>query len=93
MRIKFAHLRELSTSGVYVDFAVFDANAANGTDSDRADVLEDLTMRARLGMHLKIDASALLFGEGGRTRSYGDHFVIDYLSKRGVPRWTHYIDI
>ena len=93
MTIKFAHLRELSTTGVYVDFAVFHANATNGSDIERAEILEDLTTRARLGMRLKIDASALVFTEGGRTRTYGDHFVIDYLSKRGVPRPTHYIDV
>jgi hypothetical protein len=92
MRINFAHLRERSANGGYIDFAVFDANANSGRDDDRADLLFDLTMRAR-SLGLKIDVSALAYNENGRTRFYGDKNVVDYLAKGGVPRWTHYIDM
>jgi hypothetical protein len=91
MRINFAHIRERSTTGGYIDFAVFEANANSGRDEDRADVLADLTMRAR-ALGLKVDMSALVYREHGQNRSYGDRAVVDYL-KRGVPRRTHTIDM
>ena len=47
MRINFAHIRERSTTGGYIDFAVFDANASSGRDEDRADLLQTLTLGAR----------------------------------------------
>jgi hypothetical protein len=92
MRINFAHIRERSTSGGYIDFAVFDANASSGRDEDRATLLYELTRSAR-GLGLKVDVSALAYSEHGRIRFYGDESVVDYLSKSGVPRWTHYIDV
>ena len=49
-------------------------------------------MRARY-LGLKVDVSALLYQEHGRLRSYGDRAVVDYLSSRGMPRWTHYLDV
>jgi hypothetical protein len=91
MRINFAHLRESSTSGGYIDFAVFDANATNGMDSGRAEVLHDLTVKAQL-QGLKVDQSALAYSEHGQLRFYGSRSLVEYLSARGVPRWTHYID-
>lgn len=93
MRVHFAHLREMSTTGRYVDFAIFDANASSGLDSERANVLASLTTSARMALRLKIDASALVFVENGQQRTYGDHFVVDYLTKAGVPAWTHFIDV
>ena len=38
MRLNFAHIRERSTTGDYVDFAVFEANATSGRDEDYMDV-------------------------------------------------------
>jgi hypothetical protein len=92
MKINFAHLRERSTTGGFIDFAVFEANSNSGTDSGRAEVLGDLTMRARR-QGLKIDVSALIFAEHGQQRTYGDRVVVDYLSGMGVPHWTHYLDV
>lgn len=92
MRINLAHLRERSTAGGYIDFAIFEANATSGTDADRADVLHDLTMKARM-QGLKVDQSALAYRESGRLRFYGSRSLVDYLAKRGVPRWTHSIDL
>ena len=92
MRIRFAHLRERSTAGGFIDFAVFDAIASSDTDDDRADLLSDLTMRARY-LGLKVDVSALLYQENGQLRSYGDRAVVDYFSRRGMPRWTHYLEV
>lgn len=92
MKINLAHLRERSTSGGWIDFAVFDAKSTSGTNSDNADLLSELTAKARES-GLKIDQSALAFSQSGRTRFYGDKNLVDYLSRNGVPRWTHKIDL
>jgi hypothetical protein len=47
MKINFAHIRERSTSGDWIDFAVFEAKSMAGTDSANADVLARLTAKAR----------------------------------------------
>ncbi len=93
MRINFVHLREPAANGGYIDFAVFDANATTGRDEDRDILLSDLTMKARLGMQLKVDVSALAYSEHGQIRFYGDKTVVDYLKNGGVPGWTHYMDV
>lgn len=91
MRINYAHLRERSTSGGSIDFAVFEARSASGSDTANAEVLARLTARARAAGQ-KIDQSALAFQEHGRIKFYGDRKLVEYLSKTGVPRWTHTID-
>lgn len=88
-RISFAHLRERSTSGGWIDFAVFDAKP--NSSSERDSVLYELTMAARQN-GLCVDKSALAFRENGRNTFYGDKDLVDYLSKRGIPRWTHHLD-
>lgn len=92
MKINLAHIRERSTSGGWVDFAVFDAKSTSGTNSDNAALLSDLTAKGRAS-GLKIDQSALAFSQAGRIRFYGDKKLVDYLSRKGVPRWTHKIDV
>lgn len=59
MRINFAHFWERSTDGGRIELAVFAANAQNGTDAGRDDVLHDLTMMARRAGY-RIDKSAWL---------------------------------
>lgn len=92
MKINFAHIREHSTSGGWINFAVFEADSNNGTDSGRADVLHNLTMRARAN-RLQIDKSALVYTQNGRIMYYGTPDLVDYLSNNGVPRWTHSLDL
>ena len=89
MRINFAHLRERSTSGGWIDFAVFDAKSTTGSNDQ---LLASLTLRARAS-GLKIDQAALAYTEGGRLMFYGSKPLIDFLSRSGVPRWTHRIDV
>jgi hypothetical protein len=89
-RISFAHLRERSTTGGWIDFAVFDAKP--NSSSERDSVLYQLTMAARQN-GLSVHKSALAFRENGRNTFYGDRDLVDYLSKRGIPRWTHHLDI
>ena len=91
MRINFAHIRERSTSGDWIDFAVFDARSTSNSESANAEVLAQLVTKARIAGY-KIDQSALAFNEGGRVKFYGSRNLVDYLSRSGLPQWTHWID-
>ena len=91
MKINLAHLRERSTSGGWINFAVFDAKSSSG-DSGNATLLAQLTARARAS-GLKVDQSALAYSQNGQIRFYGTKTLVDYLSKSGVPGWTHTIDV
>jgi hypothetical protein len=88
MQINFAHLREPSTSGGWVNFAVFEARSTSGGDSANTQALAQLTAKARLAGH-QVDQSALAFTENGRVKFYGTKNLVDYLSRSGLPHWTH----
>lgn len=88
MQINFAHLRERATDGSEINFAVFEASATSNTDSARSAVLSNLTARAR-NSGLRVDQSAMAYRESGRIKFYGSKPLVDYLSRRWVPRWTH----
>lgn len=91
MRINFAHLREPSTSGGYIDFAVFEGRSSSGLSQDNDTVLAKWTMAAR-AQGLKVDQSALAFAHNGQTRFHGSRNLVQYLANHGVPRWTHNLD-
>ena len=92
MRINLAHIRERSTSGGWIDFAIFDARSTSGSNSDNDAVLADLTSKAR-GAGFKIDQSALSYTQNGALRFYGDKPLVDHLSRVGLPQWTHWIEV
>jgi hypothetical protein len=92
MKINLAHIRERSTTGGWIDFAVFDAKSTSGSDSGNATLLSQLTAKAR-GSGLKIDQSALAFSENGHIKFYGTKNLVDYLANHGLPQWTHQIDV
>lgn len=92
MKINLAHIREKSTTGGWIDFAVFDAKATSGGSSGNDTLLAQLTAQAR-DNGLKVDQSALAYKQGSRIMFHGDKNLVDYLSKSGVPRWTHTIDV
>lgn len=92
MKINLAHIRENSTSGGWIDFAVFDAKSTSSSDSVNATLLAQLTAKAQAS-GLKIDQSALAYNQNGRIHFYGTKNLVDYLSKRGLPQWTHNIDV
>jgi hypothetical protein len=92
MKFNFAHIRQPSTSGGWIDFAVFDARSTSGSDSANSQVLADLTSKVRQGGR-KIDQSALAFNEHGSLKFYGSKNLVDYLSKSGLPQWTHSITL
>jgi hypothetical protein len=89
MKVNMAHLRERSTTGGWIDFAVFDAKSTTGNNDE---LLYQLTNAARLS-GLKIDQSALAYMSSGRVHFYGDTNLTKYLAKGWVPRWTHQIDV
>lgn len=92
MKISLAHLRERAVSGGWVNFVVFGAKATSGGDQGNGELLSQLTSKAR-ATGLSVDQSALAYKEGGRIRYYGTPTLVNYLSKMGIPRWTHEIDI
>lgn len=91
MRVNLAHLRERARSGGWVNFAVFDARSTSGTREDNSRLLAQLTARAR-GANLQVDQSALAFMSGSQVRFFGSPPLVDYLSKSGLPGWTHTIE-
>lgn len=92
MRIHFAHIRERSKTGGWIDFAVFDAKSTTGSASAKDRVLADLTNKARAAGY-KIDQSALAYSEHGRLKFWGSKPLVEYLSRSGLPRWTHWIEV
>lgn len=92
MRVDFAHIRERGTNGAPIDFAVFDARSNTGFDDDNSVLLARLTYAAQSN-GLKVDQSALAYSENGRIRFFGSRPLVEHLSRVGVPRWTHHLDI
>lgn len=92
MRIRFAHLREHSVSGGWVNFAVFEAKSISGSNSDNSTLLAQLTSKVRV-MGLRVDQSALAFNQSGTVRFYGTKNLVGYLARNGISHWTHTIDI
>ncbi|GAB2180945.1 hypothetical protein DLREEDagrD3_11680 [Denitratisoma sp. agr-D3] len=92
MKIHLAHLRERARNGGWINFAVFDARSSSGSRSDNAQLLAQLTAKAR-GANLQVDQSALAFSSGGQVQFFGSPPLVDYLSQSGLPGWTHTIDV
>lgn len=87
MQIEMAHLRDQG-----IDFAVFNADATNRSDAGRRALLGRLMGAAR-NNGLKVDKAALAFEEFGEVRFFGTPDLVQYLASRGVPRWTHSLDV
>ena len=88
MRVNFAHLKERSRNGGRMSFAVFDARSSTGNNTDNSHLLAQLTGRARAAA-LQVDQAALAFTSGGRLQFFGSPPLVEFLSKNGLPRWTH----
>lgn len=91
MRVNIAHLRERARNGGWINFAVFEAKSSSGARDDNAQLLAQLTARARRA-NLQVDQSALAFMSGGRVQFFGSPPLVEYLSKSGLPGWTHTIE-
>ena len=74
MKINMAHLRERSTTGRYINFAIFDAKS---TSNNNEQLLQQLTQKARAN-NLRVDQSALAYTENGRTKFFGDKNLVGY---------------
>ncbi len=88
-QVNMAHLRERSTSGGWVNFAVFDAKSTVG---DNTFLLNQLTQAAR-NAGLQVDQSALAYSVGSRIKFEGDPNLVKYLAKGWHPHWTHKLSI
>lgn len=86
MRVQFAHV---NIQGVNV--AIFDAKPMVNTDAHRAELLAQLTAKARLA-RLRVDKSALAYMEGGRVVYYGTPDLVRYLQSAGLPSWTNWVE-
>lgn len=91
MQVNMAHIRERSTSGGWVNFAVFEARSLSGSNADNAALLHQLTRRA-IAAGRKVDKAALAFQQNGEVRFYGTPDLVNYLSRSGLPNWTHKLD-
>lgn len=87
MRIEMAHLQAQG-----INFAVFAADANDRTNAGRQTLLSQLVAAARRN-NLRVDKAALTFQEFGRINFFGTPDLANYLSSRGVPRWTHTLDV
>ncbi|MGE3843218.1 MAG: hypothetical protein AB7I50_16730 [Vicinamibacterales bacterium] len=87
MRIQMAHLQDQG-----INFVVFATDAANRTDAARRALLGQLVAKAR-GNRLRVDKAALAYHESGGTRFFGTPDLVKYLASRGVPQWTHTLDV
>jgi hypothetical protein len=88
-KINLAHIRERSTIGGWINFVVFDAKSTTGNNEK---LLTQLTSQARAN-GLKVDKSALAYTKNGHLEFYGTKDLVQYLSKSGLPQWTHSISI
>ncbi|MGS0681512.1 hypothetical protein ACVBIL_10150 [Shewanella sp. 125m-7] len=88
-QVNMAHLRERSTSGDWINFAVFDAKSTTGNN---AALLNQLTQSAR-NSGLQVDQSALAYSVGGRIKFEGDQNLVKYLARGWHPRWTHKVSV
>lgn len=89
MKINLAHIRERSTTGSWINFVVFDAKS---TTNNNTQLLSQLTASARAS-GLKVDQSAIAYTEHNRLKFFGSKNLVQYLSKRGLPSWTHTVDV
>ena len=87
MQINLAHLHIQG-----IDVAVFDANARNDTDRDRAALLASLTAKAQAS-RLRVQKSALAYVHHGSLRYYGTPDLVQFLANNGLPRWTHTVSL
>ena len=92
MKINMAHLRQETSNGDFMDFAIFDARSESGSEADNLTLLNELSENARK-KQLKVDQAVLVFKIDDEIRFYGSTELAKYLTKVGFPKWTHQIDI
>lgn len=92
MQVNVAHIRERAQSGGWLSCCVFDARSTSGTTADNSHLLAQLTLKARQA-NLRVDHAALAFMAHGRLQFFGSTSLVQLLSRRGVPSWTHTLTV
>ena len=93
MEVQFAHFRQQTATGQFIDFAIFDAKTESGSESDNLELLNNLTDETIHVHKLKIDQAALVFKENDEMRFYGSTDLVNYISRAGFPKWTHTLEL
>ena len=93
MDVQFAHFRQQTATGQFIDFAIFDAKTESGAESDNLELLNNLTLEAIEVKKLKIDQAVLMFKKNGKILFYGSKDLAQYVSKNGFPKWTHTLQL
>lgn len=92
MQIHVAHIRERARSGGWLSCCVFDARSRSSSSADNSHLLARLTVAAK-SANLRVDHAALAFVSGGRLQFFGSPSLVQVLSKRGLPSWTHTLTV
>ncbi|HNZ04820.1 MAG TPA: hypothetical protein PKK50_11825 [Myxococcota bacterium] len=87
MKVKLAHLQEQG-----INFVVFFADAPSRTEHARRELLGQLAAKARAS-GLRVDKSALVITDAGRTGYYGTPDLVKFLVTRGHIPVTHELDL
>lgn len=91
MRIDFAHLRERAQSGGD-QLLCLRGEISVGSCTDNSRVLAQLRAKARAN-NLRVDQAALAFENAGRLQFFGSPHLVEFLSRRGLPGWTHQTEV
>lgn len=92
MQVHVAHIRERAQSGGHLSCCIFDARSSSGTSTDNSRLLARLTVAAR-SANLRVDHAALAFMNGGCLQFFGSPSLVQLLSRRGLPSWTHTLTV
>lgn len=92
MQVHVAHMRERAQSGGWLSCCVFDARSTSGSATDNSHLLARLTVAAR-SANLRVDHAALAFVKSGRLQFFGSPSLVQLLSRRGLPSWTHTLTV
>lgn len=91
--INLAHYRQKTATGDYVNFAIFDAVAESDSEKDKLELLNGLVKLTIELKKLKIDQAVIAFYKDDELRLYGSNDLIKYLSRSGLPEWTHTLEL
>lgn len=92
MQVNVAHVRERAQSGGWLSCCIFEARSNSGSNTDNSRLLAELTVAARRA-NLRVDHAALAFMNSGRLQFFGSPSLVNLLSNRGLPSWTHTLSV
>lgn len=92
MQVQVAHIRERAQSGGHLSCCIFDACSYSGTSTDNSRLVARLTVAAR-SANLRVEHAALAFMNGCRLQFLGSPSLVQLLTRRGLPTWTHTLTV